>query len=100
MINAVSLKPTRTTSNIDTTFSNTYRDGIIYGTLYRLLRIPQRDWSDPRAANDYFALYNEEVKQAELKARGGDLGVRRLVKYKGVGMSRKRYKRYGSEVDW
>jgi len=98
---SVALKPTRTTSNIDTNFSNTYRDGIIYGALYRLLRIPQRDWSDPRAANEYFALFNEEVKQAELKARGGDLGVRRLVKYKGVGgPSRKRYKRYGSEVDY
>ena len=101
LLASVALKPTRTTSNIDTTFSNTYRDGIVYGTLYRLLRIPQRSWSDPKAANDYFALYNEEVKQAELKARGGDLGVRRLVKYKGAGgSSRKRYKRYGSEIDW
>jgi len=98
---SVALKPTRTTSNIDTTFSNTYRDGIIYGALYRLLRIPQREWSDTRAANEYFALFNEEVRQAELKARGGDLGVRRLVKYKGVGgSSRKRYKRYGSEIDY
>ena len=97
---SVALKPTRTTNNIDTTFSNTYRDGIIYGALYRLLRIPQKDWSDSRAANEYFALFNEEVKQAELRARGGDLGVRRLVKYKGVGTSRKKYKRYGSEIDY
>ncbi len=98
---SVALKPSRTTTNIDTTFSNSYRDGIVYGTLYRLLRIPAKDWTDPQAAADYLSLFNQEVVQAELKARGGDLGVRRVVKYKGAGMSpRKRYKRYGSEIDY
>jgi hypothetical protein len=98
---SVALKPSRTTSNIDTAFSNSYRDGIVYGTLYRLLRIPAKDWTDPQAAADYLSLFNQEVVQAELKARGGDLGVRRVVKYKGAGMSpRKRYKRYGSEIDY
>jgi len=98
---SVALKPSRTTSNIDTIFSNSYRDGIVYGTLYRLLRIPAKDWTDPRAASDYLNLFNQEIVQAELKARGGDLGVRRVVKYKGAGMSpRKRYKRYGSEIDY
>jgi hypothetical protein len=98
---SVALKPSRTSNNIDTAFSNDYRDGIIYGTLYRLLRIPSREWSDPNAARDYLSLFNEEVKQAELRARGGDLGVRRLVKYKGVGLTpRKRYKRYGREIDY
>ena len=98
---SVALKPSRTTSNIDTTFSNSYRDGIVYGTLYRLLRIPAKDWTDPQAAADYLSLFNQEVVQAELKARGGDLGVRRVVKYKGAGMSpRKRYKRYSSEIDY
>ncbi len=98
---SVALKPSRTTSIIDTTFSNSYRDGIVYGTLYRLLRIPAKDWTDPQAAADYLSLFNQEVVQAELKARGGDLGVRRVVKYKGAGMSpRKRYKRYGSEIDY
>ena len=98
---AVALKPSRTTSNIDTTFSNSYRDGIVYGTLYRLLRIPSKDWTDINASRDYLGLFNQEIVQAELKARGGDLGVRRVVKYKGAGMSpRKRYKRYGSEIDY
>jgi len=98
---SVALKPSRTSNNISTDFSNSYRDGIIYGALYRLLRIPNREWSDPNAARDYLSLFNEEVRQAELKARGGDLGVRRLVKYKGVGLTpRKRYKRYGREIDY
>jgi hypothetical protein len=39
--------------------------------------------------------------QAELRARGGDLGVKRTVKYRGAGLSpRKRYKKYGSEIDY
>jgi|TARA_R110000744_G_scaffold137388_5_gene247909 hypothetical protein len=98
---AVALKPSRTTSNIDTTFSNSYRDGIVYGTLYRLLRIPAKDWTDLRAAADYLGLFNQEIVQAELKARGGDLGVKRTVKYRGAGLSpRKRYKKYGSEIDY
>ena len=98
---SVALKPTRTSSSISTDFSTDYRDAIIYGALYRLLRIPSKDWSDAAAANDYYSLFLEEVKQAELRGRGGDLGVRRLVKYKGVGMTpRKRYKRYGTEIDY
>jgi|TARA_R110001592_G_scaffold141750_1_gene363588 hypothetical protein len=98
---SVALKPTRTTGNIDTTFSNTYRDGILYGTLHRLLRIPQKGWTDAKSANDYLQLFNQEVTQAELKARGGDLGVPRKVHYKGAGASpRKRYRRYGKEIDY
>jgi hypothetical protein len=100
IIASVALKPTRTTNSIDTTFSNTYRDGIIYGTLYRLLRIPGKDWSDPYAANDYLSMFSQEVRQAELRARGGDLGVKRTVKYKGIGMPRRRYGKYGREIDY
>ena len=97
----VALKPTRTTNNIDTEFSNTYRDGIIYGTIYRLLRIPAKQWTDPIAAADYFNLFQAEVSDAELRGRGGNIGVKRTVKYKSAGLSpRKRYGRYGREVDY
>ena len=97
----MALKPTRSSSSISTDFSTDYRDAIIYGALYRLLRIPSKDWSDASAASDYYSLFQEEITQAELRGRGGDLGVRRLIKYKGVGMTpRKRYKRYGTEIDY
>ena len=97
----VALKPTRTTNNIDTEFSNTYRDGIIYGTIFRLLRIPQKEWTDPIASADYFNLFQAEIADAELKGRGGDTGVKRTVKYNGAGLSpRKRYGRYGRELDY
>ena len=90
----VALKPTRTTNNIDTEFSNTYRDGIIYGTIFRLLRIPQKEWTDPIASADYFNLFQAEISDAELRGRGGNIGVKRTVKYKSAGLSpRKRYGR-------
>ena len=97
----VALKPTRTTNNIDTEFSNTYRDGIIYGTIFRLLRIPQKEWTAPIASADYFNLFQAEISDAELRGRGGNIGVKRTVKYKSAGLSpRKRYGRYGRELDY
>tara|TARA_B100000214_G_scaffold209436_1_gene152019 strand:- start:11618 stop:12292 length:675 start_codon:yes stop_codon:yes gene_type:complete len=100
VIVSVALKPTRTSNNIDSTVSNQYRDAIIYGALYRLLRMPNREWTDIGAAREYLAQFNNEIVQAELRARGGDLGVKRTVKYKGIGKPRRRYGRYGREIDY
>ena len=100
IIASVALKPTRSSNNIDTTISNTYRDAIIYGALYRLLRMPHREWSDIGAAQEYSFQFSQEIQQAELRARGGDLGVKRTVKYKGIGMPRRRYGKYGREIDY
>ena len=101
LIMTVALKPTRTTTSINTEFSDTYRDAILYGTVYRLLRIPQKAWTDPMASSDYFGLFNEQIRLAELKGRGGYTGVKRTVKYKTAGLShRKRYGRYGKELDY
>ncbi len=100
VIASVALKPSRSSNNIDTRISNQYRDALIYGTLYRLLRMPSREWTDVNAAREYLAQFNNEVTQAELRARGGDLGVKRTVKYKGIGKPRRRYGRYGREIDY
>jgi len=100
VIASVALKPSRTSNNIDTVISNQYRDAIIYGTLYRLLRMPNREWTDIGAAQEYSFQFNQELKQAELRARGGDLGVKRTVKYKGIGMPRRWYGKYGKEIDY
>ena len=100
VIASVALKPSRTSNNIDTVISNQYRDAIIYGTLDRLLRMPNREWTDIGAAQEYSFQFNQELKQAELRARGGDLGVKRTVKYKGIGMPRRRYGKYGKEIDY
>ena len=100
LILSVALKPTTASNNIDTTVANTYRDAIIYGALYRLLRMPNREWSDVGAAQEYLFQFTQEIQQAELRGRGGDLGVKRTVKYKGIGMPRRRYGKYGKEIDY
>ena len=100
VIASVALKPSRSSNNIDTRISNQYRDALIYGTLYRLLRMPSREWTDVNAAREYLAQFNLEITQAELRARGGDLGVKRTVKCKGIGKPRRRYGRYGKEIDY
>ena len=100
VIVSVALKPSRTSNNIDTVVSNQYRDALIYGTLYRLLRMTNREWTDIGAAQEYLYQFNLEIRQAELRARGGDLGVKRTVKYKGIGKPRRRYARYGKEIDY
>ena len=62
--------------------------------------MPNREWTDIGAAREYLAQFNSEIIQAELRARGGDLGVKRTVKYKGIGRPRRRYGRYGKEIDY
>ena len=62
----VSLKPSRSSNNILTQVADDYRDGIIFGALWRLLRMPQRDWSDTQAAMDYAGLFGHTVQDAEI----------------------------------
>ena len=94
----VSLKPSRSSNNILTQIADDYRDGIIFGALYRLLRMPARDWWDPHAAGDYAGLFRQTVEDAEIKARRADVGVGRTVVYSGVGVPPvRRYRRYGAE---
>jgi hypothetical protein len=94
----VSLKPSRSSNNILTQIADDYRDGIVFGALYRLLRMPARDWSDAAAAADYAGMFRQNVQEAEIKARRADIGIGRKVAYSGVGVpARRRYRRYGSE---
>ncbi len=94
----VSLKPSRSSNNIATEIADDYRDGIVYGALYRLLRMPARDWTDPMAAGDYAGMFRQTVEEAEIKARRADVGIGRKVVYSGVGVPPvRRYRRYGSE---
>jgi hypothetical protein len=94
----VSLKPSRTSNNIATEIADDYRDAIVYGSLYRLLRMPARDWTDPAAAADYAGLFRQQVEEASIKARKANIGVSRKVTYGGVGVgANRRYRRYGSE---
>ena len=90
------LKPTHTSTACDEQIMDEYRDAIINGTLFRLLRMPGRDWSDMGGAQLYGALFSEATVLAERRARHADEGVFRKVNYGGVGRTRK-FTRYGRE---
>jgi hypothetical protein len=90
------LKPTHTSSACDDGVMNDYRDTIINGALFRLLRIPNKEWTDLQGARVYGSLFNEGTMIAERKARGADTGVARRVRYGGTtGAWRTRRRHYG-----
>lgn len=90
------LKPTHTSTACDDDVMNDYRDSIINGALFRILRIPNKDWTDLRGAQVYANLFAESVVSAERRARGADTGVARKVNYGGAGAWRTRRRRYGN----
>ncbi len=95
----VQLKPTHTSTACEDDVMNDYRDAIVAGALFRLLRLPSKDWTDYSGAQVYGSLFNEHINNAERRARHADEGVARKVKYGGLyqPLSRKRNK-YGRET--
>jgi hypothetical protein len=74
-----------------------YRDAIINGALFRLLRLPSKEFTDYQGAQVYSALFSQGIRDAKLKASQGDMPVARKVRYGGVhksyGLARKKYGR-------
>ena len=66
-----------------------YRDTIINGALFRLLRTPSQPWTDLTGAQVYASMFSQGIVDAERRARHADEGIARRVTYRGVG-------RYGS----
>ena len=89
------LKPTYTSTACETEVMSDHRDSIINGTLFRLLRLPSKEWSDFQGAAVYSNLFFEGVSNAERRARQGDTGVARRVKYGGI-YKKSDTRKYGS----
>lgn len=91
------LKPTQVSTTADDELMSDYRDTIVNGALFRLLRLPSKEWTDFKAAQVYGALFNEGVITAERRARHADIGIARKVAYGGIhtAYSRRR-NRYGN----
>jgi len=85
----VQLKPTYTSQSCEAEIMNDYHDAIVNGALFRLSRIPNRDWTDLNAAGIYSNLYNQGVSDGERRARGADERIARKVSYDGVHSRRK-----------
>lgn len=93
----VQLKPTHTSDTTDDELIADYRDTIVNGALFRLLRLPSKDWTDYKGAQVYGTLFNEGVIEADRRARHADARIFRKVAYGGIHTSfAKRRNRYGS----
>jgi len=95
----VQLKPTVGSTETTDRLIVDYRDIIVNGAIYRLLRMPLREWTDYAGAQVYGTLFNQDVIAAERRARQADTGIARKVKYGGLHapLSKKR-NRYGRET--
>lgn len=78
------LKPTHTSNACDDDIMSDYREAIINGALFRLLRLPSKDWTDLGAAQVYGSLFAQGIAEAERRGRGADQGIARKVNYGGV----------------
>jgi hypothetical protein len=80
----MAVRPTRASTNCDTEIMDDYRDAIVNGAVFRLLRVPGQDFTDYTAAGAYGTLYEDQVRETERRARQGDTAVARKVKYGGL----------------
>ena len=83
----VALKPTHTSSSCEDDIVNDYRDTIINGTIYRLLRLPGREWTDYTGAQIYGSLFLEGIASASEIGKLSASRVARNVRYSGTGPS-------------
>jgi hypothetical protein len=63
----VVLKPSRTARGIPSWVYETWIDTIISGTLYRLCRIKEKDWTDPEFASLHKGFYEQGVTNSRIR---------------------------------
>lgn len=62
----MSVKPVDTVDTIDDLIYNDWLDTIVDGTKYRLLSMPNKSWSNPKAAALYYSTWRRGLSQAKL----------------------------------
>lgn len=83
VIHAV-LKPSQKSVVLEDRIANEYRDTIVNGALFRLLRLPSKDWTDLGGAKVYGALFQDGIREAEIRGRNADTPIARKTKYGGL----------------
>jgi hypothetical protein len=63
----VVLRPIDNSERVPVEVYQRWREWIEYGAYQKLYMMPQKDWSDPKLAQAYYALYNEGVNKAKNK---------------------------------
>lgn len=77
--------PSLTATTLDDTLVDTYGEDIVNGALHRLLRLPNKPWTDINQAQFYGILFDDAVCCARSEAADGNMtGVARKVQYGGL----------------
>lgn len=66
----VAVAPSRTTTEIDDDFANTYFDLIVRGAVVALLEMPMKSWTSPTQASLYRSQLESEYGTARARAKG------------------------------
>ena len=83
VIHAV-LKPSQKSVVLEDRIADEYRDTIVNGALFRLLRLPSKDFTDLGGAKVYGALFQDGIREAEIRGRNADTPIARKTKYGGL----------------
>jgi hypothetical protein len=65
----VALKPSRLANGVDSWIYETWADVLVSGAIYRITRVPGKEWSNPEMAGAHKSLYEQGVTNARIRDR-------------------------------
>jgi hypothetical protein len=80
----VALQPNMGQKTIDDRVGSVFNEGIVHGALYRLLRMPDREWTNYKLASYYGDLFEQAKSTAQVRGVDNFAKVARKVHYGGL----------------
>lgn len=80
----VALQPNLGAKTIDDRVGTVFNEGIVHGALYRLLRMPDREWTNYKLASYYGDLFEQAKSTAQVRGVDNFAKVARKVRYGGL----------------
>ena len=77
----VAIAPTMDATAFDARFSNQYYEGILHGSLFMLLSIPNKPWTDPRTAKYHELEFMRHVNRVKNDQALGNVRSDRQVRF-------------------
>lgn len=78
------LQPNMGEKTIDDRVGAVFNEVIVHGALYRLFRMPDREWSNPRLSSYYYELFEQGKGVAQVRGVDNFAKVARKVRYGGL----------------
>ena len=80
----VALQPNVAEKTIDDRVGSVFNEVIVHGALYRLFRMPDREWSNPKMSAYYYELFEQGKGVAQVRGVDNFAKVARKVRYGGL----------------